>query len=75
MVTNKDRLRSWLKIYFRGSALQADTLLVAHDEAAAFRWAVITARYGKKSVSPLSVNANTGNSRLAPCGDGGAKIF
>ena len=59
MVTNKDRLRSWQKFYLGGSALQVYTLLVAHDETVAFRWAVITARYEKKSVIPISVSVNT----------------
>ena len=59
MVTNKDRPGSWLKIYLGGSALQVDTLVVAHHEAVAFRWAVITARYEKKSIIPLSVSVST----------------
>ena len=47
---------------FARSALQVDTLLVAHDEAVEFRWAVITARCGK-IVIPLSVSVNTGLTR------------
>ena len=64
MATNRDRLRSWLKIYLSGTAQQVDRPLVKHDEAAAFRWAVITTlyvqkRYVQKTVIPLSAGVNT----------------